>query len=79
MEVHLQVGPVHPEDVHCSEECGRRVLYIKNNPYDGWFWRCHHRQGEVQQDEQQRLESGIVEVLGKRTSEYDGRRNRRIC
>ena len=48
MKVHLWVGPVHHlEDIHCSEECGRRVLYIENNLYDGWFWRCHHCHGEV--------------------------------
>ena len=47
MEVHLQVGPVHPEDICHSEECKRRVLYIENNPYDGWFRRCHHHQEEV--------------------------------
>ena len=46
MEVHLQVGPVHLEDIHHSEECRRGVLYIENDPYDGWSQRCHYYQGE---------------------------------
>ena len=47
MEVHLWVDPVHLKNVCCLEECGRKVLYIENDLYDGWFQRYHYHQEEV--------------------------------
>ena len=46
MEVYLWVGPVHPKN-SCYLENRRKVLYIENNLYGGWFQRCHHHQEEV--------------------------------